>query len=596
MKLLSIFKDHPYVTANLLAEKSKLIKMGVVLFAQAMLALLMPLPIRFVLDHILVPGQAETMTKVNLWFWGAESSQYRLLIIMSVLLLTMTVLTAILDFLEEIFTSQAIASLTNRVRGDLFQQLLTRKQSFIDSKRKIDLMGRLSGDVSNLEIPIAAGMISLVRAIPTIFFIVGVILWVNWKFSIFVLMVLPTLYFLATWLSKKIRAQEKIMRSKTVIMDQDMHQALNSMSLIKSLTGEEEAFEQISRRQSEVATAFRNSRKAYAYFNSSLAGTRNVVRALFVLIGGTAVLSGFLTIGTLFLFVSYLEALNRPINDISTLISRLSKALVSIERVEALHKELLGYPEESGFSRLNKVLAMLQFEKVDFKYAESGPLFKNLSLDLEPGQFVALVGTSGVGKTSFLKLLNRLQDPTAGRILLAGQDIKDFDIHDLRKFICVVGQEPLFFAASVRENLLMALPKDKKDEELWEVLEKTNSTEFVKAMPAALNTHIGEAGIQISGGQAKRLSLARGFLRENQASIFVFDEPTSGLDPISAQKIISSLQGLADRSGLVMWTTHRLEEAKLADQVLYFSSEGPILATHEDLYTKNQSYRTLIES
>ncbi|MGE3758095.1 MAG: ABC transporter transmembrane domain-containing protein, partial [Pseudobdellovibrionaceae bacterium] len=407
MNLFSVFRKNPYVAANLKAEKGQLVRMGVVLFSQAVLALLMPLPIRFVLDKLLVPGQAETGQPIDLLVGGGfEGAPIPLLVWMTFLMLLLTGATAILDFLEEIYTSKAIAGLTTRVRGDLFQKLLTRKQSYIDSKRKIDLMGRLSGDVANLEIPIASGMISLVRAAPTVLLIVGAILWVNWQFAIFVLIVLPTLYFLATWLSKKIRAQEKIMRSKTVIMDQDMHQALSAMSLIKSLTGEKEAFGQISKRQNEVAQAFRNSRRAYAYFNSSLTGARNIVRALFVLFGGMAVLSGHVTIGTLFLFVSYLEALNRPINDISTLISRLSKALVSIERVEGLHQELQGYPEESGRLPLERSRGILQFENVSFAYAGSDPIFDNLSLNFSPGQFLAIVGPSGVGKTSFLKLLN----------------------------------------------------------------------------------------------------------------------------------------------------------------------------------------------
>lgn len=579
--MLSVFKKHPYVTNQLKAEKSKLIFMGLVLFAQAIMALLLPLPIRFVLDRLLVPSHEQ------------DAQQLEYLYIMAGLMLLMTLIVVVLDYYEEILTSKAIASLTNRVRGDLFHRLLSRQQSYIDSKRKIDLMGRLSGDVANLEIPIASGMISLVRAVPTVIFIMAAVFWIQWRLALFALIVLPTMYFLATWLSKKIRANEKVMRSKTVIMDQDMHQSLNSMALIKSLTGEEEAYAQIAKRQQEVADAFQESRRSYAYFNSSLTGSRNLMRALFVLLGGLAVLSGLVTVGVLVLFIAYLEALNRPINDISTLISRLSKALVSIERVEQLHTELLSYPESSGVKTVGDRSALLRFDHVSFAYPESGPLFKDLSLEFPHGQLIAVVGHSGVGKTSFLKLLNRLQDPSAGRIYLGETDLKDFDIHELRKFVCVVGQDPLFFSASVRENILMALPKNLSNEKIQDALGQTNSNEFVKAMPLGLDTQIGEAGVQISGGQAKRLSLARGFLREGQAGIFVFDEPTSGLDTLSAQHVISAVQSLVSRSNLVMWTTHRLEEVKLADQVLYFTDEGPKLASHQALFAEHASYRLL---
>lgn len=553
---------------------------------QVAIALVLPLPLRYAVDHL---TQTENIDLA-----------FKTLSQIAVLLLALGLAASGLEYLEERLNVRLINSFVTRMRAHLLELTLTRQQSFLDSRRKVDLSGRLVGDVSNLEALIISGTTVCVRSAPTLLLIIAAMFYINASFAALILATLPLFYGLIVVLSQHIKNWERVSRQKQNIFDQDLMQGLQSSALIKSLTGEKAALASLQNRQTEINASNEMTKHYVGLFNSSFSLSRHLLRALVIFVGGWAILQGHMSLGTLFAFVAYLEALNRPIGEISNFISRYGKTHASLLRIEELYQELLPVAETSGTLSPPRNWKLLALDSVCVSHAPAPALFKNLNLKLKRGSLVALAGASGSGKSTFIRLLNRLRDPNSGRLHFERDGIRialeDVQLSSLRQEICVISQDPFFIAGSIRENLNLALSYIPTDLEIEKALDQVNALEFVREFPLGFETLIGESGLQLSGGQAKRLSLARAFLREQTAQIFVFDEPTSGLDPVSASLVMSSLKSLAQRKSLVLYATHRQEEYRQADEVLLFAAHtDPILSTHHELQQTNFTYKNLLQ-
>lgn len=589
-----MLSQYRFLKSYLLQQRGLLALCSVILFVQAFLVLIFPLPIRWAIDTVLAP---QNVNAGSITFAGYEWAPIELLCALVGLSLFIGISMTLFEFLDESFTNKSIMNLVNNFRLSLVNTLFSRRFSFVEGKLKVDLLGRLSGDTQNLELFVSTTLVLIFRSIPSLLFAVIAMFVIDSKFALLITLLIPAFYFGITLVSKKLKANEKELRSKTNLFEHSVLQSLNAFSLLKSLQGERASETEIAARQKVINYYFLRSKFFTALLNSIFSSSRHLLRGLVLLLGGWAILKGQLTLGTLFAFVSYLEALNRPIGEIANFLSRYGKASASLERVEEMAKELKLAPETSGTQNfVTRSLNTLRFESVSFAYKNTPPVFENLNLNFKNNQLIAIVGPSGVGKSTFIKLLNRLTDPTQGRITYGETPLQDISLASLRSQIVVISQDPFFLAATVRQNLEFGLSHI-SDEALWNALEDVNAKEFVQALPLGLDTLIGESGVQLSGGQSKRLSLARGFLRKSQSSIFVFDEPTSGLDPVSANHVMQSLQKLAQEKQLVLFSTHRVSEFTLANEILIFSkSHGPMLATHTDLMTTNAQYQTMVQN
>ena len=302
-----------------------------------------------------------------------------------------------------------------------------------------------------------------------------------------------------------------------------------------------------------------------------------------------------MTLGSLYLFVSYIEQINQPIHEITNFLSKYTRSIVSMERIEELYQKLLGFEETGGVEAPVVQQTVISFSDVGFAYPNSEKaIFDGLSLQFNAGESVALIGPSGAGKSTFIRLLNRLYDPVEGSVEFNGIPMPAVDIAHLRGNIRVISQENFIFSGTVRENLF-ALQSD-SDDSLWEALKAVHADEFVKSLPSGLDTQIGEGGHGLSGGQMRRISLARAFVSFHETHVYVFDEPSSGLDPESAEVVMQSAQALAQKGKSVIWSTHRMSEVQVADRVLFFQpNANPVLSSHAELFEDHAGYRELLQ-
>jgi ATP-binding cassette subfamily B protein len=569
----------------------------ITLLAQVALVIALPLPVRYILDKLLkLPSDAEHQIVLHGWALGTYSG-YDGLVLLSSLALSIGITLTIAEWIEQVITTNMVYRVYENMRFDLFRKLFTRQQSYLDSKKKVDILGRLSGDVSNLEILFVHGIPALVRALPTMIAMLCMMFLINVKYTLFFVAFLPIFYFFTTYYTNRLRNSSKQVRRKTVTFEEETYEATSSMAIVKSLKGEQKLLTKLLERTRELTSSYKLNRNESLKLDTSVGGTQHIVRGVLIFLGSLAIFRGDISLGDFFVFMSYLASIIKPINDITKFLSKLAKCTASMDRIEEIAKELDKFPEISGDHPLKKnaFQSPLVFENVSFQHAESKRIFDDYSNTITRGGMIAVVGQSGIGKSSFGRLLNRLQDPISGAIKINGKNLRDFRLKDLRSFVRLLSQETFLVSGSVRENLLLAAPADLADAALKKALEQVNGWEFIQELPNGLDTKIGEGGIQLSGGQSKRIHLARAFL-DNESEILVFDEATTGLDTHSSQIMLNSALELARQKGFVFWITHRMQEVPSCERVLYFPAMGnPIFSTHAELLENSASYRALTE-
>lgn len=597
--MLGFRRRNPFVWSYLRPFWPSFLWIGAVLIFQILLNVLAPLPTKFILNNLL-RSEPDALHNVVLYGYsfGSQTATQAIIFLTAVTLAIAFLLIAA-SWAEQVGTSNIVFRSRELMRRNLLSRIFTRQQSYLDSKKKVDLLGRFSGDVENTEILLVNGVPSMVRDIPILFVMIVVMFTVSPRLTLLFCAFLPFAVFGGHFFTQRNRKASKLVRRKTVHLEEETYELMNAMGIIKSLQGEERISRRLIQRVEELTQLSKLERNAAVGLDSTVMASSTIIKSVFIMLGGLAIFRGEIGWGDLFQILSYIEIFSRHVNSLTKFVAKYPKCMASVDRLEELNRELNLYPEVSGSRPLEEQRvdqAPLRFENVSFRYGDAAPILFGFSHSFQNGALTAVVGQSGIGKSSFSRLLNRLSDPGEGSVVLAGHDLREYPVKDLRRVVRVISQESLLLAGSVRENLQLATFRTLTDREIREALEAVNAWEFVSLLPEGLDTAIGEGGLQLSGGQAKRIHLARAFL-DLDSRVVIFDEPTTGLDTHSAEAVMESIQHLAGKKSLVFWITHRMQEVKMADQVLFFTpGHNPVVNRPQTLLAENTRFRALMES
>lgn len=593
------WKQFPYVWSHLGPFRLSALGVGLVLFSQIFLAILLPLPIKFILNK-LMPAKSDTSHEVLLYGWNFGSMDGgQALLLLSLLAFGIGAVFILSGLLEQIWTGKLAFRLHENMRRDLISRVFTRQQSYLESKKKVDLLGRISSDVSNMEILVTQGLAMVVRDFPMIFILLGMMFSIHFQLSLAFTLCLPIYYCISHFFTVWMRKTTRTFRRKTVTFEEETYESIQSMAVAKSLRGEEKLFQKLLQRVSELSQTGVQVLWSNQGLETSVGLAQFLVRGMFIFLGCWAIFRQEIGLGDLFQLLAYMDTLSKHINNINKFLSKYPKTAASMERLEELNGELSINPETSGSLELDPTFfqnseTSFSFQNVSFEHKEGKPLFQEFTFHFPKNSLIALVGPSGIGKSSFARLLNRLNDPVQGNILVAGRDNRDFTLTSLRTYIRIISQETLLLSGTVRENLELAETHPRSEQELIDALLAVNGWDFVRSLPLGLETKIGEGGHQLSGGQAKRIHLARAFL-DQRSKIILFDEPTTGLDTLSSQLVMHSIQDLA-KEKTVLWITHRMQEVFYAQNILFFQqNKNPLFSTVSELLESNELFRALME-
>jgi ABC-type multidrug transport system fused ATPase/permease subunit len=482
--------------------------------------------------------------------------------------------------------------LTHLIRVELYDKLQRLPVKWFDSNSSGEIMSRVADDVPAMDRVIIEGVDQAIAAVLQLVIIIGYMLYHSWQLTLVTLIPLPVIGLITTWWARRSEPLWRASSEASSALNAILHDNLSGIRQIKAYTVEPKALESFDKASREVGerhmTVMRG--QAVVWPGVSLIAESGII--LMVAFGAWWTLQGNLSPGIVIAFLVAWGFLFDPISRINPLTQTFTRGSVSAKRIFAI----IDTPDESHLTEGDRPAGFcghLRFENVSFTYADQAPVINGLTLEVQPGETIALVGATGAGKSTILNLLTRFYEPTAGRILIDGVPLAGVSKEWLRDQLGYVTQESFLFNTSLRENLLLA-KHDASDQELWSALEAANAAAFVRATPEGLDTLAGERGSRFSGGEKQRLSIARALLKN--PPLLLLDEATSALDNTTERLVQQALENLrSDRTCFVI--AHRLSTVQKADRICVLH-HGKLIeqGTHADLLAHGGAYARLCEA
>jgi ATP-binding cassette, subfamily B, bacterial MsbA len=480
--------------------------------------------------------------------------------------------------------------MTTDFRVEFFSHIQSLSLRFFQERRVGEILSRMSNDISVIENALVTIPVALLRQSITLLGAMTIILYLNWKLTGLILLILPPLMIFARVFGRRLKKFSEKLQDHVAQAVVVLEEVISSIKIVKSFT--REPYER-SRFQSKIEKAFERAvdkLKVSSFFGPFILGLTFLVSALLIWYGGYQVMQGATTPGELAAFFLYALIIAGPIGTFIRLYTQVQEASGAISRVyEILDTEPVIQNPENPVP-LGDLEGRIQFEKISFGYRDTTEVIHDVSLDILPGQTAALVGPSGAGKSTLIKLLFRFFNPSTGSIRLDGHDIRTLDRERFLSQIALVPQETLLFGGTVKENILYG-KLDATDSELKEAAKKANAHEFIANMEKGYDTVVGEKGAKLSGGERQRIAIARAILKDPK--ILVLDEATSSLDNRSESLIQDALEALmAGRTTFII--AHRLSTIHKADQIIVLDKGSIVEAgQHEDLMSQKGLYHDL---
>jgi len=548
-----------------------LVGAGLIIFT-SLLGFPQPLIMRYVVDDVILNRQLGLLIGAILLLIGIFLAEH------------------LANLLQKYYFARFEQEVTLDIQKDLLDHTLSLPKSFFDDNQTGYLMSRLSSDVEGLRWFFSGTIVHIfsntIRCIGGL----GLLFYLEWRLAIGVLAILPFIAISVRYFSRKVHVLSHHSMEKQAMVSSMFQESLSSVSLIKAFSSEARTTGrlmsglkgtfQISMEQSTVSSV------ASFIINSMPAVARGVVLAL----GAYLVIDGQWTLGSLLAFQAYLGYVFGPAQYLASANLELQNARASLERVSALFDIV---PEEKiGVGKtVDRLKGEIEFKNVSFSYDDREPVLEDVSFRIHAGEQVAIVGPSGVGKTTLMSLILRFYRPASGEVYFDGSPATDYEVGSLRRRIGYVSQSTLLLSGTIMENLRYGNP-EANEEQVMQATKAAGIDEFIQSLPAGYKTEIGEKGINLSEGQKQRLSIARALVKN--PDILVLDEPTSALDSKTEKSIFSMLPSLV-RDKTLFVAAHRLSTIKNSDSILLLNENRLIaVGTHQSLLETNEYYRSLV--
>ena len=551
-----------------------------------------PWPIKIVVDNVVqskkLPSGWDAVV-FNLF----GSNKFAVLDLALAAVVIIAVVGAVSAYCEKYLTTRVSQWVAHDLRQMLYQRIQRLSLAEHNESRVGDLITRVTSDIDAVQDFINSALLGILISLLTLVGMIGVMLYVNWRFTLIALSVVPVLFLVVYFYTQRIKQASRTVKKMESELLSGVAELLASIHVVQAFAREDyedRRFDSESRHNVEAGLRARSVKARL----SPIVDVITAVGTCLVLgYGARLALAGQISAGVLIVFLLYLGKTYKPLRDLSKMTNTVLKAAISYERIQEV-LEIESRVQNAPAARpAPRFRGLIEFDRVSFGYSGNTPILRDVSLRIERGQVAAIVGPSGTGKTTIASLIPRFYDPLSGQVRIDGVDVREFTLKSLRDQISLVLQDTLLFRATIWENLAYGAP-DATPEETIRAAKVANAHDFIVNMPLGYATMVGERGVTLSGGQRQRIAIARAIVRNTP--ILILDEPTAGLDAASERSVMEALEKLmAGRTSIVI--AHHLDTIRHAD-IIFVVKDTEVVerGTHDALLASGGLYASLYET
>ena len=516
------------------------------------------------------------------------SDRRQQLIILAVLTFIIWGLESAFDYIAAVTWRNISQDIEHSLRTDAFNNVLGLDLAFFENKSSGRLMAILNDDVNQLETFLDNGANRLVQTATTVLVIGGTFLYISPLVAVFAFIPIPIIIFGSLRFTNRIAERYTKIRNDIENLNANLSNSITGILTVKSFNREKKESERITLSSNEVKSANYHAIRLSAAFIPIIRIAILFGFTATLLIGGFLALDGEIKVATYSVMLFITQRLLWPLTELGVIFDSYQKAMASFRRIINLKNTTPTI--DNGNEKLTSFNKKIEISNLNFEYVKNFPVLNDISIDINKGQTTAIVGSTGSGKSTLIKLILRLYDSTSGEIKFDGKNIRDLELDSLRNKIGLVSQDIFLFEGTVFENIAYG-NLDAKDEEVWEAAKLSESDKFINLLPNKENTIVGERGQKLSGGQRQRISIARAILKNPE--ILILDEATSAVDNETEAAIQRSINTLKE-GRTVIAIAHRLSTIRNAE-IIYVLEEGKVVESgnHESLLEINGVYSKL---
>jgi ATP-binding cassette subfamily B protein len=579
--------------SDLLRPHWKVLTLALLAVAGETLAdVLEPWPIKIVIDNIV---QSKPLPH---WLAGigsglfAQPDRFAVLNVAVAAVALIAITGAASTYAEKYLTTNVSQWVAHDLRLILYHHIQRLSLAEHDQVRTGDLVTRITDDIGAVQDFINSALLGILVNLLTLIGMIGIMLWVDWRFTLIALSVAPILFLVVYVFTRRIKAASRAVRQKETELLSRVAEVLSSIRVVQAFAREDYEERRLESESLDNVKAGLQARSTKAKLSPIVDVIVAAGTCLVLGYGARLVLEGQITAGVLIVFVLYLGKMYKPMRDLSKMTDTVSKAAVGYDRIREILEIESRVRDQPGARRAPRFEGRIEFDRVSFDYRNETPVLRDVSFRIEPGQVAAIVGASGAGKTTIASLIPRFYDPLSGEVRIDGTDVRRYTLKSLRDQISFVLQDTMLFRATIWENIAYGNPSATRHQ-ILRAAKLANAQEFIEQMPQGYGTLVGERGATLSGGQRQRIAIARAIVRNTP--ILILDEPTASLDAASEQAVIEALGRLMERRTSVV-IAHHLGTIREADVIFVLRDSALVeQGTHEELLANRAEYAALYQ-